>query len=363
LGISLVIFAMTGVFNSTPLELALLVGVLLFHEAGHYVGMRIFNYQDVRMFFIPFFGAAVSGRNTSVEGYKEAIVLLLGPLPGIVLGIGAGIVCMFHDSPILRSATIMLLAINAFNLLPLLPLDGGRLVHLILFSRQRHLEAIFRVITAVLLGLGAVALQAWLLLLVAVFMLFGTRLNYVVSSLALQFRQMLPPDHDADLSQQIPRERALPIIERLRAAFPQITQPATLAGLVRQVWERMHVQPPGVLASLLLLTIHGGAFLGTPVAAMLFQMPLRSVESGPDGVVRLEEVRVWGRLRTSTELDANGRRHGRFVEYFPKTGRVSVEGRYFHGEREGVWTYYREDGSIDSQEQLKPVRLGPMNRP
>src|SRR5687767_5738358 len=155
LAVTLVLFASTGLFSSTPADILMLVGVLLFHELGHYVGMRLFNYQDVKMFFIPFFGAAVSGRATSVAGYKEAIVLLLGPVPGIALGVVLGAVCMFRDLPQLRQLSMLLLALNAFNLLPLLPLDGGRLVQLIIFSRQRHIEALFRVLVAVLLGLLA----------------------------------------------------------------------------------------------------------------------------------------------------------------------------------------------------------------
>src|SRR5262245_1742921 len=66
--------------------LFILVSVLLFHEAGHYAGMRLFGYRDVRMFFIPFFGAAVSGKRGDVAAWKEGIVLLLGPVPGIVVG-------------------------------------------------------------------------------------------------------------------------------------------------------------------------------------------------------------------------------------------------------------------------------------
>src|SRR5262245_14083305 len=50
--VSIVIFAMTGLFENKPLDLVILIGVLLFHELGHYAGMRWFNYQDVRMFFI-----------------------------------------------------------------------------------------------------------------------------------------------------------------------------------------------------------------------------------------------------------------------------------------------------------------------
>ena len=65
--------------------LVVLLGVLLLHESGHYLGMRLFGYRDVRMFFIPFFGAAVSGKRGAVAPWKEGVVLLLGPLPGIAV--------------------------------------------------------------------------------------------------------------------------------------------------------------------------------------------------------------------------------------------------------------------------------------
>jgi Zn-dependent protease len=276
LAISLVLFAAAGFFQNTVTDLVLLVVILLFHESGHYLGMRLFNYQDVRMFFIPFFGAAVSGRTTSVEGYKEAIVLLLGPLPGIVLGVVLGIVCLYYDSAILRTATLMLLGLNGFNLLPLLPLDGGRLLHLIVFSRQRHIEALFRIVTAVLLGLLAWAIGAWPLAIPAVFMLLGIRMNFQISRLAQQLRSPREAGKVMDLSERIPHEQAVPLIERVRAAFPGIVQAPTLAMLVRQVWERMHLQPPGVAASIVLLAIYGVSFFGTPVAAALLLWPVPS---------------------------------------------------------------------------------------
>src|SRR5688572_1913809 len=42
LGLSLFIFSASGLLSSTLPELLLLVGVLLLHETGHYVGMRLF---------------------------------------------------------------------------------------------------------------------------------------------------------------------------------------------------------------------------------------------------------------------------------------------------------------------------------
>src|SRR5262245_55484280 len=174
LGVSLAIFALTGFFNNEPSRLALLIGVLFFHELGHYAGMRLFNYQDVRMFFIPLFGAAVAGRSRSIQGYKEAIVILLGPLPGIALGALLGIVAWNRDNELLRSTAILLLVINGFNLLPFMPLDGGRFLHLIIFSRQPYLEAVFRVITGGLLGLCGWALQSWMMGLMGVYIVIGT---------------------------------------------------------------------------------------------------------------------------------------------------------------------------------------------
>src|SRR5262245_31329624 len=133
--------------------LVILVSVLLFHEAGHLAGMRAFGYRDVTMFFFPFFGAAVSGKRRDVAAWKEGIVVLLGPVPGLVLGFA---IAFFHrsPSPAIRELAVMLVDFNLFNLLPIVGLDGARLLQLLLFSRRRWLEIAFQLVT----GLGAAAL-------------------------------------------------------------------------------------------------------------------------------------------------------------------------------------------------------------
>ena len=353
LGVSLALFAATGFFEYSASELVILVAVLLFHEMGHYVGMRIFNYQDVRMFFIPFFGAAVAGRSTSVEGYKEAIVLFLGPLPGILVGLGIGIACFFYNSAILRSVAIMLLAVNGFNLLPFLPLDGGRLLDLILFSRQRHLEAVFRFVTGALLAMVGWLLGAWFLSIVGIFILLATRSTFRMSSLAQRLRGAVQSGTKMDLSARIPRELAVPLIERVREMFPHLVQPKSLANTVRQVWERMHTRPPGLAVSIVLLGVYGVSFLGTPLLGILFVFPIPSIatRTKPDGTTsRVLEMRSWGRLQATTELGADNQFNGRYVAYFVDTGKVAAEGSYVDGEPDGTWTYYTESGQFESQE-------------
>src|SRR5438309_2222007 len=144
-------------------KLAIVVAVLLFHELGHYAGMRLFGYRDVRMFFIPFLGAAVSGWREGAAAWKEAIVLLLGPIPGIALGIVLFVWNLRSPDPLKKDLMIALLAVNGFNLLPLGGLDGAKLFQRVLFSRHRFLELGFLVASALGLALLALAIRSWAL--------------------------------------------------------------------------------------------------------------------------------------------------------------------------------------------------------
>ena len=52
--------------------------MLLCHEAGHFLAMRRFGYKNVRLFFIPFFGAATAGVGTTAVGWQRVVVSLAG---------------------------------------------------------------------------------------------------------------------------------------------------------------------------------------------------------------------------------------------------------------------------------------------
>ncbi len=151
-------------------NLAFIVAALFIHEGGHWLGMRLFGYRDVKMFFIPFFGAAVYGRPGGRAAWKEAVVLLLGPLPGILLGVVFLILALLRGDSLWRDFGFVLVLLNGFNLLPLGGLDGGRLFQRALFSRHRHLEITFLILAGALLLILGLSLQEWLL---AVFAYFG----------------------------------------------------------------------------------------------------------------------------------------------------------------------------------------------
>jgi len=136
---------------------AMVLGIVLFHELGHYVAMRALGYVDTTIFFVPFLGGIAAGRKDDATLAERMIVLLAGPLPG--LAIAAALSHWGHPSLGWEREGLTLLAvINVFNLLPILPLDGGQIAHMLLFSRRTWLDVAARAVAGVglvLLGWAA----------------------------------------------------------------------------------------------------------------------------------------------------------------------------------------------------------------
>lgn len=260
LAISLVAFVGLGMQNNPVAFTVTLVGVLLFHELGHYVGMRIFGYRNVRMFFIPFFGAAVSGQRTDARSYQEAIVTLLGPLPGLCVAFAlfgvAFVPGIDREHRLLLVQTAILFGmINAFNLLPIFPLDGGRLLNQVLFSRNRYWESVFQVLAATaLVAYGATQDRKFLLFIgVGLLTTVGTtfKTNTIAQRIGKHFGDQLPP-----MNGPIPPVIFLVMVDQVKYYLPKVKDAKGMAGVVFRVWEKMHVQPPGWIATLALLLVY-----------------------------------------------------------------------------------------------------------
>ena len=144
-------------FSQNWTLLLVLTGVVIFHELGHFFAMKLYNYQDLGIFFIPLVGAYASGKKHEVSQFQSAVILLAGPMPGIILGVVLYILSPYFntDLPLERIAWI-LVYLNLFNLLPVYPLDGGQLMNRLFLDESRIIGKIF-----VLLSAGGLA---WLAL-------------------------------------------------------------------------------------------------------------------------------------------------------------------------------------------------------
>jgi Zn-dependent protease len=102
------------------------VVLLLVHEMGHVIALRREGIAATPPMFIPFLGALISARSLGDNALAEARVGLAGPILGS-LGAGACLVIWQitgHDY--WRALGYTGLFLNLFNLLPVVPLDGGR---------------------------------------------------------------------------------------------------------------------------------------------------------------------------------------------------------------------------------------------
>lgn len=151
----------------------ILIGVLLLHELGHFVAMRLVGYKQTSIYFIPGLGVAAAGDDDGVTLWRRILVYLAGPLPGIILAFL--LISQFPDSgEWVQSAIIMLVVLNWFNLLPFMPLDGGQVINALLGVRAR---AVFLWISAgglLLLAWGLSEPILWVLGAFAGFSAFGT---------------------------------------------------------------------------------------------------------------------------------------------------------------------------------------------
>ncbi|HET9316161.1 MAG TPA: site-2 protease family protein [Vicinamibacteria bacterium] len=256
-----------GRFGFSWRWLGILVPILLFHEAGHWVAMRVFGYRNLRMFFIPFLGAAVSGRHYNVPGWKKAIVSLAGPLPGIVVGTLLGALGLLLRQPLTVEIAVTALVVNAINLLPVLPLDGGWVVQAIAASRSVLWETAFRVFAvAGLLGLGLLSRDRVLLVMGAL-MLVSLPASYKLARIVRDLRRSDVDPASAD-DQTIPLPTAEAIIGKVAEAFPSAANKVA-AQHTLSVFEALNARPPGGLASVALAVVQGGALVSAGLFAVL----------------------------------------------------------------------------------------------
>ena len=104
------------------------VALLLVHEMGHVIQLRREGIKSSLPMFIPFLGAVVSARLTDGDAATEARVGIAGP----ILGSLGALVCFAlwkeTGNDIWRALAYAGFLINLFNLIPILPLDGGRVM-------------------------------------------------------------------------------------------------------------------------------------------------------------------------------------------------------------------------------------------
>ncbi len=107
-----------------------LVALLFLHEMGHAIVMKLKGIPVGGMIFVPMLGAAVMMRQMPQNARDEAEVGIAGPIAGTI----AASLCLLlarlypQYGALLASLAYFGFFMNLFNLIPIVPFDGGRVL-------------------------------------------------------------------------------------------------------------------------------------------------------------------------------------------------------------------------------------------
>jgi hypothetical protein len=201
----------------------------------------------------------------------------MGPVPGLVLAVA---LLSNAQQAWAVELGLMLLLINGLNLAPFEPLDGGRLVNLILFSRHPRLGAAFGALSTLCLAVISLAVGLYLVALIGLWLFLSAPLRLHASRIAIAFRERSGPAlaelpgrigdaSDAtlrDLFEEVDRRLTLrPRMLGLRGKKPK---PGYYAALMRASYEMAIAPSIGWWAGLITLMTYVAA-IGLTLAGVL----------------------------------------------------------------------------------------------
>lgn len=115
-----------------------ILGMIFIHETGHLHAAKRCGLKTKGFYFIPGIGGVAlidPPRNRNEDCY----ISLAGPIYGLMYCLFMGAIYFFTGLTIFGEISWVCAVINVFNLIPVYPLDGGRIAKAIGFSIHRYL--------------------------------------------------------------------------------------------------------------------------------------------------------------------------------------------------------------------------------
>ncbi len=209
--LSVIVASLTFKIAFSWQTVVILLGVLLVHELGHLIGMRIFGFKDTQILFLPFLGAVTIGDKDDATPLQKIIIYLLGPVPGIIGGLVAGYVYLVTNHQIWYEISLMAIILNYINLLPILPLDGGKVLEALIFIRFPRVQTVLYIVNALVLVALYYFLNDRLIMFISISFFLAIPQQWLFGNAVAKVTKLLPNEHDR--------------FTRLKAIFQVLKQP------------------------------------------------------------------------------------------------------------------------------------------
>ena len=140
----LILFIFLSIITGTFIHLFIILLIVLIHELGHYIAAAYFKWRIDYIMLWVFGGVMKTDESTHHSIKEECIVTLAGPMQHLFIFFVLYLFSLFSILPeaILTEAYYYNGVILLFNLLPIYPLDGGKLILLLQSSLTAYLTAL-----------------------------------------------------------------------------------------------------------------------------------------------------------------------------------------------------------------------------
>lgn len=180
----------TGTLTRDVMFLAIILASILLHELGHAWGCLIQGVSVKRI--VLYAGGGFCERRRSASRSEQELIVAMGPIVTLTLWAVAGLVAPHVSDPDIAWVVSTISTVNGFlavlNLLPVQPLDGGKLFELLM---HRFFRPDFATMVAGAVGLFFAA--AWVPLMFYGFIHFGFILFFLPSVL-VHWRMLVRQD-------------------------------------------------------------------------------------------------------------------------------------------------------------------------
>lgn len=144
----LMIFMVISFLTGTFMELSIILSIVLIHELGHYAMSKVFKWRVESIMLWVFGGVMKTDEHGNKTIYEEALVTIAGPFQHLVIYL---VLFIFSGAEIFPTPVLELMyhyntVILIFNLLPIWPLDGGKLLFICLSALLPYRKAYHTVI-------------------------------------------------------------------------------------------------------------------------------------------------------------------------------------------------------------------------
>ncbi|MDC5852282.1 site-2 protease family protein [Vibrio europaeus] len=167
-----------------------LIACLVFHEYGHVRAMKYFGMKTKGIYLVPFLGGLALSDEKINTRWQDVVISIMGPMFGLILSVILLIAYLITGEMFFAGLAVFNAFLNLFNLLPILPLDGGHVLKSISFS----MNSVAGIVLCTAAAAGGVVLSYSLGLTLFGFLLIMGMLEIVIEWRGRHHSHLLPLD-------------------------------------------------------------------------------------------------------------------------------------------------------------------------